>query len=271
MIDLHHHVESSKAVAHLPDQGAASPHTGAIDGLNLRRLGLATIVGLLLLRTVLLFVGDGVTWGVATGLGQDPSSAMVYANVFIVPIDLITLGVLYLTVRSSGGRLRDVVGPVRWRPDLLVAIPVTLVLGVGFVVASFLGNLLVYGGAPPASQMSVAPPLWLGIWSITIMPITVALAEELLYRGVALHALADRFGTVATIVLTALFFGLQHASLSTENLPAMLARVITTTLAGVLFAVLAVRLRRLLPLIIGHWALDVLGLGLPMLLAGLLW
>ena len=38
---------------------------------------------------------------------------------------------------------------------------------------------------------------------------------------------------------------------------------------GVLFAVLALRLRRLLPLIVAHWAIDVLGLGLPLMILAL--
>lgn len=252
-----------------PDATDRPSRVGAIDGLTLDRISPILLVGLLLLRTTLLFVGDGVTWGIAAAQGVDPGPAMIYANVFIVAVDLITLAVVARLVSRRGGRLRQVVGPIRWGRDLLLALPITLAVIVGFVVASYAGNLIVYAGPPPVAGGTFAPPLWLGIWSITIMPITVAIAEEILYRGVALHALKVRFGAAPAVLITAVFFGLQHAALSTDSLSSALARVITTFLAGLLFAFFAIKVRRLLPIIVAHWALDVVGLGLPMLMAAL--
>lgn len=245
------------------------PRVGAIDGLTLDRIAPVLLVGLLLLRTALLFVGDGITWGLAAARGFDPGPAMIYANVYIVAVDLITLAVVARLVSRRGAHLRQVVGPIRLRRDMLLALPITIAVIIGFFVATYLGNLIIYAGPPPAAGGTFAPPVWLGIWSISIMPITVAIAEEVLYRGVALHALRARFGAVPAVLITAVFFGLQHAALSTDGLASMAARVITTFLAGLLFAVFAIKLRRLLPIIVAHWVLDVLGLGLPMLLAAL--
>ena len=184
-------------------------------------------------------------------------------------MDVITLVVLARILRRRGARLRDAMhGPIRLGRDLLLALPITLLLAVAFLAATFLANLAVYGGAPPAGP-PVSVPLWLAIWSITVMPVTVALAEETLYRGVALHALTDRRGPVLAVLITAACFGLQHAALSPSSPAEMLARVLATFVLGVLFAVLALRLRRLLPLIVAHWAIDVLGLGLPLMILAL--
>ena len=243
-----------------PDPAEHPAHAG-LAGLRLPGL---VLLGLLALRTVLLFAGDGVIAAVARLAGHDAGGAMAYADVSVVAVDVVTLLVLVRVLRRRGRRLREALGTVRLRRDLLVALPVTLVLLVAFVVASYAANLAVYGGAPPAGAASRVP-LWLGVWSITVMPVTVAVAEELLYRGVVLQALRSRFPAVVAVLVSSVFFGLQHAALSLGSPADMAARVLTTALCGIVFAVLALRLRRLLPLVVGHWVLDVLGLGLPML------
>ncbi len=242
----------------------APERPGAIDGLADLRLPALLLVGLLLFRTAALFLGDGVIALVARLTGQDVLNAMMYANVTIVAVDIATLALLAWVLRRRHLALRAAVGPIRLRRDLLLGLPIALLLIVAFVMASYVADFTVYGGPPPAESTG-AVPLWLGLWSITIMPVTVAVAEEILYRGVLLHALRSRFSAVVAVLVSSFFFGLQHAALSLGSPSDMAARVLTTFLCGIVFAVIALKLRRLLPLIIGHWVLDVLGLGLPML------
>lgn len=78
-----------------------------------------------------------------------------------------------------------------------------------------------------------------------------------------------RGSTAVAVLVPALFFGLQHAAVSATGAEDMLARVIGTFIAGIVFGLLRVWLKRITPLIIGHWLVDVVGLGLPMLLAAL--
>jgi len=248
----------------IPPPTDPTPQAG-LAGLRLPGL---VLLGLLALRTVLLFAGDGVIAALARLTGHDVGDALVYANVSVVVVDLVTLAVLARVLRRRQRTLRDALGAVRLRRDLLVALPVSLLLLVAFVVASYAANLAVFHGAPPLGA-SPRVPLWLGVWSITVMPVTVGVAEELLYRGVVLQALRTRFPAVVAVLVSSLFFGLQHAALSLGSPADTIARVLTTFLCGIVFAVLALRLRRLLPLVIGHWVLDVLGLGLPMLVLAL--
>ena len=63
--------------------------------------------------------------------------------------------------------------------------------------------------------------------------------------------------------------GLQHLALTAPDPRAWAARFLTTFLAGLLFGMLLWWFKRLNPLIIGHWLLDVLGPGLPVFLASL--
>ena len=100
------------------------------------------------------------------------------------------------------------------------------------------------------------------------MPVTIALAEEGLYRGYAAEVLESRFHKNAALVVIAFFFALQHAALTPLSPRAQLARFITTFLGGLLLGGMRWRCRRgLWPLVVAHWGLDVLGLGLPILLA----
>jgi len=64
-----------------------------------------------------------------------------------------------------------------------------------------------------------------------------------------------------------LAFGLQHVALPLIGVQVAISRVIPTFLAGLVLALLYVRLKRLVPLIVGHWLLDFLALGLLPLLA----
>ena len=61
----------------------------------------------------------------------------------------------------------------------------------------------------------------------------------------------------------------QHLALTPPDGRGWLARFLATFLAGVMFGLLNWWFKRLSPLIIGHWVLDVLGLGLPVFLLSL--
>lgn len=225
------------------------------------------LASLLALRTVLLFSGDGLSYALLHSSRTDHAwgRALLSSNAWVVAVDVATLAALTWALRREGRKLSSLLGPVRVRRDVVVGVALAVLLAVGLLVATFLGNLLAYGGAPPSGPL-LRVPLWLAWWSVLVMPATVAVAEELLYRGYLLPRLQARIGWWPAAVVVSLAFGLQHAAFSATSGQAVLARVVATTLLGLLLAVLARRLRRLLPLVIGHWLLDVVGLGLPLLL-----
>jgi len=135
-------------------------------------------------------------------------------------------------------------------------------------VSTFIGNLIAYQGPPPASGVMHGVPMWMGWWALLVMPVTIALAEEGLYRGYAAEALESRLHKIAALVVIAFFFALQHTALTSLSPRAQVARFVTTFLGGLLFGGMRWRWRGgLWSLVVAHWGLDVLGLGLPILLA----
>lgn len=230
---------------------------------NLSRTPLLVVVGVLLLRPALLFASN---LALAPILGSY-RRALPFANVAIVPIDVLCLLLVRTLLHRQGRTIRGVLG-ARWRDSGWAALCAVILL-VAFLAGNFVANLIAYQGPPPTPVGGGTPPLWLGIWAITIMPITIALAEQLLYRGFALDTLAGRFGAVGSLLFVSFFFALQHTALTPLDGRAQLARFITTFVAGITMGLLY-RWRKLLwPVVVAHWFLDVIGLGLPLLLAAL--
>lgn len=247
----------------LSTEALATNHSATTHATTGPGIPLPVIIGVLLLRTVLLFGGSLVLTPLVGGYHR----ALAWTNVTIVPIDVISLLVVRGLLHRQGRTIRGVLG-ARFRDTGWAAL-CTLILMVIFFLGSFAANLIAYQGPPPVASGGGQPPLWLGIWAITIMPVTIALAEELLYRGFAMHALTGRLGRFGSLLVVSAFFALQHSALTDLDPRAQLARFITTFVGGMALGMLYRWRQRLWPVVVAHWVLDVLGLGLPLLLAAL--
>ena len=239
---------------------------------DLPRPSLLLLVSLLLLRTVLLFLGDAIAFGLLrlTDPAASWGDALLWSNVAVMATDVATLLVVALVLQRSGSSLRALLTTRTPGRDIAWGLLLGVICVVGFYLATFIGNLVAYLGPPPVPTGEfTAPPLWLGLSSLLLMPATIAVAEEVLYRGYLQSVLTLRWGRWAGLIVMAVFFSLQHLALTTADPQAWLARTITTLLAGVMFGLLAWWMKRLWPLIIGHWLLDVIGLGVPMFVASL--
>lgn len=191
-------------------------------------------------------------------------------NLVVVAVDVVILVLVARLLARSGGSLRGLVGRCRPR-DLAVGLGVGVILLVALLAATFAANLIVYQGPPPMTTATEAfrVPLWFGLWCLIVMPVTVALAEEVFYRGYLQPRWIERLGARWGIVVVSAFFGLQHVAFSLATPQAALARVLGTFLVGLVLSLLYRRIGRLWPLIIGHWLVDALGLGLPVFLVSL--
>ena len=222
-----------------------------------------SVVALLLMRTVLLFACTSI---VLPFVDWIYNRALLWANVTVVIVDVITLLVLSRLLARQNRRLSDLLAPSR--PATAWGLLAFIILQIGFSTSIFIGILVAYQGNPPGSGVMHGVPMWMGWWALLIMPVTIALAEEGLYRGYAAEALESRFHKAAALVVIAFFFALQHAAVTPLSPRAQLARFITTFLGGLLLGGMRWRCRRgLWPLVVAHWGVDVLGLGLPILLA----
>lgn len=193
--------------------------------------------------------------------------APLWLNVAVVGVDLATLAILATTLRRQGRSLREVLS---FRAsDLGWGVLCGVILAVVFVVAIFAANLIVYGGAPPVSAATYTIPLWLGLWSTLVLPVTTGLAEESLYRGYLQPAWQQRIGRVAGLSAVAVVFGLQHLAFAWTTPQAATSRVLALSIVGVVLGLLYAWRCRVMPLAIGHWFVNTVFLGLPLLLAAL--
>ncbi|MFD4880196.1 CPBP family intramembrane glutamic endopeptidase [Streptomyces sp. NPDC058420] len=79
-------------------------------------------------------------------------------------------------------------------------------LGLGFVLVSAL-LITVFGGY---SFSWAGNGFFSVVWSAAMVQAGAAVTEELMFRGLALQALEQRWGSRAAIVITGLFFGVAH-------------------------------------------------------------
>ena len=199
------------------------------------------------------------------GAALAASGSLIWISPATVLIDVLTLAMLALLMRREGRSLADL-----YRPFLLRDIGWGLLAFVGTVVvwfvASFIGNLIAYHGAPPMGAMSARLPMWAGLLCFAVMPLTIALAEEGLYRGYLQPRIGVRFGAGMALVVPALAFSLQHLGFALSSPEAAVAKLVTTLIAGLFFGALMMAWKRTMPTVIAHWMLDLLFLGLPILM-----
>lgn len=220
------------------------------------------IAGILALRPVLILALGAALLAL--------NLSLVYSNALVVVVDVIALAAVGLALRAEGSRLRDLFGPWRWM-DLLWGALMLVIVVIGFLASNFAANLIVYGGAPPvATGAAPSIPLWVGLVGFLIAPLTIALAEEAVYRGYAQPRLQRTVGRIGSLVIVAIIFGIQHIGFALTSGPDVAAKVLTTVFAGLILGGLWLWMKRLMPLVLAHWGLDLLFLGLPTLALALL-
>lgn len=244
-------VAGATATAQWASPAPAVPTTAPAPTVPLGRLALAALArgGAILLA----------------GAALAASGSLIWISPATVLIDVLTLAMLALLMRREGRSLADL-----YRPFLLRDIGWGLLAFIGTVVvwfvASFIGNLIAYHGAPPMGAMSARLPMWAGLLCFAVMPLTIALAEEGLYRGYLQPRIGVRFGAGMALVVPALAFSLQHLGFALSSPEAAVAKLVTTLIAGLFFGALMMAWKRTMPTVIAHWMLDLLFLGLPILM-----
>jgi membrane protease YdiL (CAAX protease family) len=191
-----------------------------------------------------------------------PTPWQAAAPWWIVYGTLIDLGCLVLLAwlaRKEGIRLFDLISFQRQYlgRDLLLGVGLLVLFPILGAVGGIITVPLVYG-ATPAPAIMVPLPLWGALYSLLVWPIIWAISEEMTYTGYALPRLEVLSGRAWLAVIIVTFgWALQHSAL-----PLMLDwrwaayRFGSSLLLGVALSILYLRIRRLLPLIIAHWAAN---------------
>ncbi len=235
------------------------------------------------IRFPLILLGFFITLGYFNMVGRAHAfeAALMMTNVTItLTADLGCFLLLLWLTHKEGIKVRDLIGFERKRlfKDILLGLGLFVLLTILFVVvANILAPLLVYGpGIFQASRSSTATfnanpytmPLWYFWWGLLILPLSVGIMEEMTYRAYVLPrfiALTNK--PWVAILLMSLGFGVQHIAFALTSWQAALTRFLGMFLLAPVFGFFYLKLKRLLPLIIAHWLLDLVGLGLFSLLA----
>jgi membrane protease YdiL (CAAX protease family) len=148
----------------------------------------------------------------------------------------------------------------RWLRDVLIGLGLFVPI---FVLAMFLpGNIasfVIYGGPPPTptSSLSVVGLLY----ALIIWPIIWALVEDNVYFSYSLPRIEALTGrTWLAVVVLSLFAALQHSFLPFKlEWQHFVYRFVSSVPIIVVLCLLYLRQRRLLPTHVIHWAGNVIG------------
>jgi hypothetical protein len=221
---------------------------------------------MLFTRPALALLAQGVTLFLFTRLNVLNVTITVrnWWSVYGTLVDFGCLGLLFWLTRREGIHLRDLLAFTKSK--LKMDIP----LGLGIFVVVFplcvfgggmLAMLIAYGSLhphlPEATFIRTLPLLgvlysrilWWPLWSLT---------EELTYNGYALPRLKAITGSSwLSVVFVCFFWSLQHSFLPWVNPRHGLYLFLTFVPLTIVLQVIYLRVRRLTPLIIGHWLMDL--------------
>jgi len=141
-------------------------------------------------------------------------------------------------------------------------------VGLGFILWVFplamagitICSLLIFGNPQPASLYH-SLPLWATAYSLLIFPAIWGVMEQSTYQGYALPRLEILFNRPGfAIYIVAFGWGIQHIALPLIlDWRYMLFRFLSFLPLAAVMALVYLRKRRLIPFIVAHWAVDMLG------------
>lgn len=189
-----------------------------------------------------------------------------YWNVFGTFADLVCLVLLHFLLKKEGYRIWDLlrVPKISLGRDILIGIGLfVLLFPTAILGVTILANLLIYGTLQPdlGSGLLIARqlPAWAAIHSLVIWWLIWSPTESTFYNGYLfsrIEALTKR--TWLAVVIVGFFWTLQHIFFPfMPDGKYLLWRFLQFLGIGMLMPWLFSRLRRLRPLIITHWLMDI--------------
>ena len=234
--------------------------------------GQVTWTGLLLVligRSVLMLIAQGLLalTFLAHGVRQPWLAAAPWWTVYGTLIDAGCLGLMWKFTHAEGIRLRDLIGPARWRHgrDFFLGVGVFAAVFPCFVVGGLLSAMLVYGTSQPNAFPGILSgrvlPLWAVIYSCSAWWMIWSVTEEMTYAGFALPRAQALLGrTWMAVALVGFWWAVQHAFLPfIPEWRNFVWRAVAFVPGCVAFLLIYLRTRRLAPLIVAHWAMDIIG------------
>jgi len=193
------------------------------------------------------------------------NAAAPWWSVYGTLVDIGCLTLMAKFTRAEGIRLRDLIGRIRLRrgQDLFLGIGCFLLSMVLFGAAGTLATKLVFGtmqGIPYPGLLSARRlPVWAVIYSLSVWWLIWSPTEEMTYNGYVLPRIQALTGRKwIAVLMVGFWWALQHSFIPfIWDWKYVLWRFLFF-LPGVLAITLVyLWVRRLPPLILAHWAMDV--------------
>lgn len=223
------------------------------------KLSLGLLVAIGLVRTVALALGNGISWGAFTLAGSTRPMAVTLAGtkVWIVLVDVLTVYLVIKLLQREDASLAPLLTPQPVAKNLLRALGGLVLVYYAFYVGAVASNLLVYYGSPPTSD-GVTLPVALGVVRLVLVPITIAVAEETLFRGYLVPHLQVLMGRVGAVIVSSLLAAAQYLAFSMGSWDAIVAGFISYFIVNLVLGFLYLWFKRLAPLIVIHWFFEAL-------------
>lgn len=196
------------------------------------------------------------------------NAAAPWWSVYGTLVDLGCLALMAFFTRKEGIRLRDLIGKpkLRWGRDVFLGAGCFLLVFPFFGFGGLGGSWLVYGSSQPHLYPGLLAgrslPFWGLAYSLSAWWIVWSTTEEMTYQGYALpriEALTQNRWVAISIV--GFWWAIQHAFLPLILDWKYVAWRFFAFLPGVVvFTLLYLKLRRLPPLIMAHWAMDIVAM-----------
>jgi hypothetical protein len=181
-------------------------------------------------------------------------------------VDIGCLALMARFARREGIGLRNLIGTIRlrWGRDIFVGIGWFVLIFPLFMVGAPLGSKLVWGSTQPYLYPGLLAartlPLWAVIYSLSLWWMIWSPTEEMTYQAYALprlKAISGRWGIAIPVV--AFWWALQHSFIPLILDWHYVVWRFLAFLPGVtLFILVYLWTRRLPPLIVAHWPMDIL-------------
>jgi hypothetical protein len=174
------------------------------------------------------------------------------------------LGMWYFT-RREGICLRDLMGPIhmRYGRDLFFGFGILVLSYPLMIGGSYLATAVVYGPATKIPTEFILQrhslPLWATVYTLTVWWIIQSATEEMTYQGYVLPRLQVLSGrTWIAVAIVAFWWAAQHCMIPfVADWHYLAYRFLMFFPLLPLWIPLYLRMRRLAPFILAHWAMDI--------------
>lgn len=194
------------------------------------------------------------------------NAAAPWWTVYATLVDFGSLALILKFARAEGTGLRDLIGPIQlsWGRDIALGVVCFLIYLASFTFPGLLASKLVFGTTHPAMYPGLLTarelPRWAVVYSFSLWWLIWSPTEEMTYNGYALPRIQRLTGSKPiALLIVAFWWAIQHCFIPFVLDWKYVVWRFLFFLPGVVIACLIyLRLRRLAPLILAHWGMDLM-------------